>query len=199
MVEMNRITDETSIKVRLDLYGEGRSDIETGIGFFDHMLELLARHGFIDLEIHAEGDLEVDKHHTVEDAGIVLGQAFNKCLGDRAGITRFGDVLLPMDEVLVQAAVDLGGRAYYHGNIVADRAEINGFPIELVNEFFRSLASNGYFNLHFLVHKSGNAHHLLEACFKSFARSLDFALRPENRLDESPLSTKGQLGESGRH
>ncbi len=199
MAEITRKTKETEIFINLDLYGEGNSEISTGIGFFNHMLELWARHGFFDLEVNAVGDLDIDKHHTVEDIGIVLGQAIDKELGDRAGITRYGDVTLPMDEVLVQVAIDLGGRAYYHGNIVAGRDEVNGFPVELFHEFFRGLTNHGHFNLHYIVHKNGNTHHLLEACFKAFARSLDKALQPENRLENSPLTTKGQLEESGRH
>ncbi len=199
MIELNRKTGETDITLSLELYGKGEHEIETGIGFFDHMLELWSRHGFFDLKIKAEGDLSVDKHHTVEDVGIVLGQAINQELGDRAGIRRYGDVLLPMDEVLVHCAVDLGGRSYYHGEITTDRQEINGFPVELFHEFYRGLTNNGNFNLHFVIHKDGNAHHLLEACFKAWARAFDRALKPEERLEDSPLSTKGQLVEGGRH
>ncbi len=199
MVELSRKTGETEISLKLELYGQGEYQISTGIGFFDHMLELFCRHGFFDLELKAKGDLDVDKHHTVEDTGILLGEALNRALGDRAGITRYADITLPMDEVLVEAAVDLGGRSYYHGKIECQRQEINGFPVELVEEFFRALTANAGLNLHFVVLKKGNAHHLLEALFKAFARALDAALKPEERLKGSPLSTKGQLGESGRH
>ncbi len=199
MVKLERNTNETNIKLELDLFGEGEYDINTGIGFFDHMLELWCKHGFIDLKLKAEGDLEIDKHHTVEDIGILLGQAMNKQLGQRGGITRYGDFTLPMDEVLVQAVVDLGGRSYYKSNLESDRTEINGFPIELVDEFFRALTSNGCLNLHFVVIRNGNAHHLIEGVFKAFARATDQALRPDDRLEGRPLSTKGSLGESGRH
>ncbi|MFW5994190.1 MAG: imidazoleglycerol-phosphate dehydratase HisB [Halanaerobiaceae bacterium] len=199
MVKLERNTNETAIELELDLFGEGVYDINTGIGFFDHMLELWCKHGFIDLKLKADGDLEVDKHHTVEDIGILLGQALNKQLGQRGGITRFGDVTLPMDEVLVQAVVDLGGRSYYKSNIKSDRTEINGFPIELVDEFFRALTSNGCLNLHLVVIRNGNAHHLIEGVFKAFARAMDQALKPDDRLEGRPLSTKGSLGESGRH
>ncbi|SDL85389.1 imidazoleglycerol-phosphate dehydratase [Halarsenatibacter silvermanii] len=195
MKTFKRETSETDIEVKLDIYGEGNTRINTGIGFFDHMLELFGRHGFMDLEVKADGDLEVDYHHTVEDTGIVLGRALNECLGSRGGITRYGDVLLPMDDVLLQAAVDLGGRSYYQGNISADRKVVNGFPLELLDEFFCSVTDHGFFNLHLLVRRTGNAHHLAEACFKAAARALDSALKHEKRLDETPLSTKGQLEE----
>lgn len=199
MIKLERKTKETSIELELDLFGEGDYDINTGIGFFDHMLELWCRHGFIDLKLKADGDLEVDKHHTVEDIGILLGQAINKQLGQRGGITRFGDFTLPMDEVLIQAVVDLGGRSYYKSNIESNRTEINRFPIELIDEFFRALTSNGCFNLHLFVIRNGNAHHLIEGAFKAFSRAMDQALRPDDRLEGRPLSTKGSLGESGRH
>ncbi|MGM0419725.1 MAG: imidazoleglycerol-phosphate dehydratase HisB [Bacillota bacterium] len=199
MVEVERKTNETEIKLKLNLFGSGAYKINTGIGFFDHMLELWCRHGFIDLELKAEGDLEVDKHHTVEDIGILLGQAINKELGSRGGLARFGDVTLPMDEVLVQAVIDLGGRSFYQGNIETKRDNINGFPVELTEEFFRALTSNGAFNLHLNVIRSGNAHHLIEGCFKAFARAIDMALNQDTRLEGKPLSTKGSLGESGRH
>ncbi len=199
MVELSRKTAETDIKLKLALYGEGNYQITTGIGFFDHMLELFCRHGFFDLELKASGDLEVDKHHTVEDIGILLGQAIKKELGDKSGITRYADITLPMDEVLVQVALDLGGRSYYRGDIETQRQEVNGFPVELIEEFFSSLAANAEINLHFIILRKGNTHHLLEALFKAFARALDAALKPEERLAGNPLSTKGQLGESGRH
>ena len=199
MIELKRETTETKIYLKLDLYGEGNYDIKTGIGFFDHMLELWSRHGFFDLELKVEGDLEVDDHHTVEDTGIMLGKAINKELGNRAGIKRYADIILPMDETLLMTAVDLGGRSYYKSDFSFSRNEVGGFAVELVDEFFRSLVSHGKLNLHFSQIRGENTHHIAEGAFKAFARALDKATDAEKRLKDKPLSTKGQLQEGGRH
>lgn len=193
MVEIERKTKETEIRLKINLWGSGNTDIDTGIGFFNHMLELFAYHGFIDLALNVKGDLYVDEHHTVEDVGIVLGQAISKALGERKGIRRYGDVTLSMDETLVQVVLDLGGRPYYEDNLQFSREMVGDFPVELVEEFFRSLSNNAGMNLHILMHRGGNNHHLLEACFKAFGRALDQALTIEERLGDSPLSTKGSL------
>ena len=199
MIKMTRETSETQIELELEIYGSGNYDINTGIGFFDHMLELWAKHGFFDLKLRVEGDLEVDQHHTVEDTGILLGQAVSKVLGARVGIKRYGDIILPMDETLVMAAIDLGGRPYYDSDLVFTRTEVGGFPVELFDEFFRSFSNNGGFNIHFKKLKAGNTHHLLEACFKSAGKILDQAVKKEERLVNTPMSTKGRLQEGGRH
>src|SRR5690554_2105524 len=193
MVEIERKTRETEVRLKINLWGSGNTDIDTGIGFFNHMLELFAYHGFIDLALNVKGDLYVDEHHTVEDVGIVLGQAISKALGERKGIRRYGDVTLSMDETLVQVVLDLGGRPYYEDNLQFSREMVGDFPVELVEEFFRSLSNNAGMNLHILMHRGGNNHHLLEACFKALGRALDQALTIEDRLGDSPLSTKGSL------
>lgn len=193
MVEIERKTRETEVRLKINLWGSGNTDIDTGIGFFNHMLELFAYHGFIDLALNVKGDLYVDEHHTVEDVGIVLGQAISKALGERKGIRRYGDVTLPMDETLVQVVLDLGGRPYYQDNLEFSREMVGDLPVELVEEFFRSLSNNAGMNLHILMHRGGNNHHLLEACFKALGRALDQALTIEERLGDSPLSTKGSL------
>ncbi len=195
MVTIERNTAETEIKLSLNLQGEGKYNIDTGIGFFDHMLELWTRHGFFDLDLHVDGDLYVDGHHTVEDTGIVIGQAINKELGLKKGIKRYGDVILPMDECLVIVAVDLGGRSYYNSDLNFNRENVGNFPVELFDEFFIALTANANFNLHFKMLKGGNTHHMLEACFKGFARAFDKAVQAEPRLGKNPLSTKGRLSE----
>lgn len=199
MVEIERKTGETEINLKLNLSGTGKTHIDTGIGFFNHMLELLCFHGFIDLELVVRGDLKVDEHHTVEDTGIVLGQAIKKALGDKSGIRRYGNVTLPMDEVLVQVVLDLSGRPYYCDDLVFSRERVGEFPVELFAEFFRALAANSEMTLHFITLRNGNAHHLIEACFKAFGRALDQATRVDTRLQDKPLSTKGRLQEGGRH
>ncbi len=195
MAKIERKTAETNIELELNLQGQGKYDIDTGIGFFNHMLELWTGHGFFDVVLKVDGDLKVDEHHTVEDTGIVMGQAINKELGERKGIKRYGEVILPMDESLIIAAVDLGGRAYYNSNLAFSREKIGDFPAELFDEFFIALTANANFNLHFRMLQGGNNHHLMEASFKGFARALDNALKKEPRLGENPLSTKGKLGE----
>lgn len=199
MITLERKTRETEISLKLELAGEGKSKVATGIGFFDHMLELFAFHGFIDLELEVNGDLAVDEHHTVEDVGIVLGQALQQALGDRRGLKRYSNITLPMDESLIQVVIDLSGRPYYCDDFSFRRERVGEFPVELLGEFFRALVNNAGMTLHFLMLRNGNAHHLLEACFKGFGRALDQASLPEQRLREKPLSTKGSLSEGGRH
>ncbi len=199
MIKLKRETRETSIDLKLNLRGEGSYKIQTDVGFFDHMLELWAKHGFFDLEIKVAGDLKVGPHHTVEDTAIVLGQAIDRELKDRRGIKRYGDIILPMDECLIMSAVDLSGRSYYESNFDFSREKVGDFPVELLDEFFEKLTSHGRFVLHFHQFRGGNAHHLIEASFKSFARALDSAVCKEERLGDSTLSTKGKLGEGGRH
>lgn len=195
MVEIERKTKETEITLKLNLQGNGNIDIDTGIGFFNHMLELFAYHGFIDLTLNVKGDLYIDEHHTVEDVGIVLGQAISKAVGERKGIRRYGDITLPMDETLVQVVLDLGGRAYYQDDLEFTREMVGDLPVELISEFFQALTNNSRMNLHILMLRSGNNHHLLEACFKAFGRALDQALLIDKRLGNNPLSTKGSLKE----
>ncbi len=199
MINIERKTAETEINLELNLYGEGKYELDTGIGFFNHMLELMAKHGFMDLKLSVNGDLDVDEHHTVEDTGIVIGQAIKRELGDCKGISRYGNLLLPMDESLIMVAIDLSGRPYYEDDLVFTRTEVGEFHVELMEEFFRSLTNNAEFNLHFKMLNGGNNHHLIEACFKGFGRALDQAIRPDNRLKGKALSTKGSLNEEGRH
>lgn len=192
-IRLERITEETEVRLALNLNGSGKVDIDTGIGFFNHMLELFAFHGFIDLEIDVAGDLYVDEHHTVEDVGIVLGQAIAKAIGKKRGLRRYGDITLPMDEVLVQAVLDLGGRPYYQDDLEFHREMVGDFSVELLSEFFRALTNNCGMNLHIRMLRAGNAHHLIEACFKAAGRAFDQALTLEERLGNKPLSTKGTL------
>lgn len=190
---LTRRTSETTITVRLNLDGTGQVTTATGIGFFDHMLTALGRHAMFDLEIAAEGDLHVDDHHTVEDVGIVLGQLILKALGDKRGITRYGQALVPMDEALVEAAVDLSGRAALGWQVSFSADKIGTFDTQLAEEFFRALSANGLFNLH-LVQKAGrNDHHIAEACFKAVARSLRMAVGLDPRAGGAIPSTKGSL------
>jgi len=190
-VTIERKTRETKIKVSLDIDGSGVSIIQTGIGFFDHMLELFSKHSFIDLEIDAVGDIEVDFHHTVEDMGITLGEAINKALGDKKGINRFGTAYVPMDESLARAVVDLSGRGYlaykYYVNIF-----IGKFDTGLIKEFFRALAENAKMNIHIEVLYGDNIHHQIEAIFKAFAKGLCQAVSFNERVKGLP-STKGKL------
>lgn len=187
-----RKTKETDIELTLNLDGTGKSDIDTGIGFFDHMLDAFARHGFFDLELKVCGDLNVDGHHTVEDTGIVLGQAIAKAAGDKEGISRYGSCVLPMDESLVICAVDLCGRAYYSGDISFSSERIGDFETELFNEFFLAVANQAAMNLHLKMLSGTNSHHLAEASFKAFAKALSYAVAKDPRV-RGVLSTKGSL------
>ena len=188
-----RTTAETDITLSLDLDGTGASHIATGVGFFDHMLTAFAKHGGFDLEVEARGDLHIDSHHTVEDVGIVLGSALRQALGDKRGITRFGQCLLPMDEALAEAAVDISGRAYLAWNVAFDRPMLGTMDTQLVEEFFRALAGNALITLHVTQRAGTNAHHVAEACFKAAARALRMAVALDHRSDGAIPSTKGAL------
>lgn len=191
--EVRRTTKETDLRVKVSLDGTGNATVRTGIGFFDHMLEALARHALIDLEIEGKGDLHVDGHHTVEDAGIALGQALALALGDRAGISRYGDATVPLDESLVRAVVDLSGRPFlsYHVD-VAKWQMIGDYDVFLTPEFFRALITHGGITAHVDLIRGENPHHIVEATFKAFARALGAALRLDPRVTGVP-STKGAL------
>ena len=194
VAELIRETKETSIRMRLNLDGEGKNQSETGVGFFDHMLELLTHHAGIDLELDAEGDLNVDDHHLVEDVGIVLGQALRRALGDKTGIRRFGSILLPMDEVLVAVALDLGGRSAFVCNYAPCRSRVGQLSTEMVPHFFSSLASEARCNLHFrFLYPGKNEHHRVEAMFKGFAHALRTAVRIDGKRSSRIPSTKGTL------
>jgi imidazoleglycerol-phosphate dehydratase len=191
--KVQRTTTETQIELEVCLDGAGKRSIATPVPFFNHMLEAVARHGLYDLDVKAKGDVEVDPHHLVEDVGIVLGQAFREALGDRSGITRYGHALVPMDETLVQAAVDFSGRAAFV--YLADQVKgktIGTFDAELAREFFGGFAASALINLHLEVRYGENAHHIVEALFKAFARATSMAVRPDPRVVGVP-STKGTL------
>ena len=187
-----RKTKETDIQVTLNLDGSGISHIETCIGFFDHMLEGFSKHGFFDLHMECDGDLQVDSHHTIEDCGIVLGDAIKKALGDKSGIKRFGSCILPMDETLVLCAVDLSGRPYlvFDGEFTTER--LGTLDTEMIREFFYAVSYSAGMNLHIKVLSPGNNHHMAEAMFKAFARALDEAVSHDPRV-KGILSTKGSL------
>ncbi len=191
---ITRNTDETQIALTLCLDGTGSRAIETPLPFLSHMLEAFARHGVYDVELKAAGDLEIDAHHTVEDIGLVLGDAFQKALGDRAGIVRYGSATLPMDEVMVTVAVDFCGRPAFVWNVTGlDGKWIGEFDCELAKEFFAAFATRAQCNLHVLLHYGGNAHHTIECIFKAFARATDAASRIDPRLGGAVPSTKGTL------
>lgn len=189
---VTRKTKETDIQVIFNIDGTGKGDISTGIGFFDHMLEGFTRHGFFDLKCKVEGDLYVDGHHTVEDTGIVLGQAIKEALDDKRGIKRFGQFLLPMDDVLVLCAIDLSGRPYYQSNVSFTTPSIGGLDTELIREFFYAVSCSAGMNLHFQLLAGENNHHIAEAMFKGFAKALDEATTKDPRITDV-LSTKGSL------
>ena len=191
--EITRETKETKIRLALSLDGTGKCVARTGVGFFDHMLDLLARHALLDLTIHADGDLDVDAHHTVEDVGIVLGQAIEKAVGDKRGIFRYGWAIVPMDESLAQVAVDLSGRPAFVFNAPFRGAMIGAFPAELVEEFFKSVATNAKVNLHVNVPYGTNNHHIAEAIFKATAKALRQAVSIDPRAGDQVPSTKGSL------
>lgn len=190
---ITRKTAETDITVTVDLDGTGQYDTATGVGFFDHMLDQLARHGLIDMTVRAVGDLHIDDHHTVEDVGIALGQALARAMGDKRGIRRYGSCLLPMDDALVRAALDLSGRPYLVWAVDFPTAKIGTFDTELVREFFQALASHGGITLHVERLAGINSHHIAEAAFKAVARALRDALEPDPRKGDAIPSTKGSL------
>ena len=190
---LSRKTNETKIDLKVDLDGTGRSSAKTGVGFFDHMLDLLSRHSLIDLDVKAEGDLHVDQHHTVEDVGIVLGQALEKALGDKRGIHRYGSATVPMDESLATVTVDLSGRPAFVFNVKFTGGAIGTFPAELVEEFLKALASSARMNLHVNVPYGTNNHHIAEAVFKGLARALRQAVEIDPRRADDVPSTKGSL------
>lgn len=192
VADIKRTTRETDIAVRLNLDGTGKSEIETGIGFFNHMLEGFSRHGFFDLICKVRGDLEVDGHHTVEDTGIVLGQAIAKALGDKKGICRYGSFTLPMDDALVLCAVDLCGRPYLNFDCAFSVDRVGSFDTELVREFFYAVSYSAGMNLHLKILDGSNTHHIIEAMFKAFAKALDQAVGLDPRVTDV-LSTKGSL------
>lgn len=190
--QCERCTRETEILVRLELDGTGKYEINTGIGFFDHMLEGFARHGFFDLTVKVKGDIHVDAHHTVEDTGIVLGQAFLKALGDKEGIARFGYFILPMDDALVLASLDLSGRTYFVFDAELPAEKLGTMETETVREFFMGFASGMGMNLHIRQLAGTNTHHIVEAMFKAVAKAMDMAVKTDDRI-EGVLSTKGTL------
>jgi len=190
---IHRKTNETDIRLRLNLDGRGKSKIFTGIRFFDHMLDLVARHGAFDLEISAKGDLDVDQHHTVEDVGIALGEAVTKALGSKRGILRAGYFLMPMDETLAAAAVDLGGRPYCVVNAKISAQRVGDFQTELTEDFFQGFAQSARANVHLRALYGRSSHHQVEAMFKVFARALRFAVSRDKRLARVLPSTKGLL------
>jgi len=190
--EIQRTTGETDIRVRIGLDGSGTCDAATGVGFFDHMLTLLARHALVDLEVRASGDLETGSHHTVEDTGITIGQALDAALGDRAGITRYGSALVPMDECLVQAAVDVSGRPFLAFDAPLPFGTVGGFETDLLEEFLRGLVNHARLTLHVRLLAGANPHHVIECCFKAVARALREAVAPDPRATGVP-STKGSL------
>ena len=191
--EIARKTGETDIRLKLDLDGQGKADIDTGVGFLDHMLELFARHGRFDLSVTCRGDTRVDDHHSTEDIGIALGQVFDQALGDRKGITRYGQMLLPMDESLILTAVDCSGRGMLVYDLQIPTEKVGTFDTELTEEFFRALASNARCALHIRQLAGTNSHHIIEGAFKSAARSLRQAVRPDPDCAGEIPSTKGVL------
>ncbi len=189
---ITRNTKETSISMTLNLDGSGQADIATGIGFFDHMLNNFARHGLFDLTLQVTGDLEVDTHHTIEDVGIVLGNAIREAAGDKKGIRRYGSRLLPMDEALLLCALDLCGRPYLVWEVTLDREFVGDLETEMVKEFFYAVSYGAQMNLHIRQISGTNNHHIIEAAFKAFAKALDEATQPDPRIT-GVLSTKGAL------
>ncbi len=191
--EVSRKTKETQLRVRVDLDGSGQAEVGTGIGFFDHMLEALARHGLLDLEVECRGDLHVDGHHTVEDTGIVLGQALAQALGDRAGIRRYADATVPLDEALVRVVLDVSGRPFLSYHVDIPKWQMLGdYDVLLTPEFFRALVLNAGLTVHIDLIRGDNPHHIVEATFKAFARALDMATSRDGRITGVP-STKGML------
>ncbi|NBC48142.1 MAG: imidazoleglycerol-phosphate dehydratase HisB [Gammaproteobacteria bacterium] len=193
VAEIERNTLETQILVRLDLDGTGRSRLETGVPFLEHMLDQIARHGLIDLEVQATGDLQIDAHHTVEDVGITLGQALTAALGDKAGIRRYGHAYVPLDEALSRVVIDLSGRPMLTYQVAFTRAWIGGFDVDLLREFFQGLVNHAAMTLHLDNLRGLNAHHQAETLFKAFGRALRMAVEPDPRMAGITPSTKGSL------
>jgi imidazoleglycerol-phosphate dehydratase len=189
---VERVTKETRIRLSLAVDGTGDAKICTSVPFLDHMLNLFTRHGLFDLQVEAQGDIDIDFHHTVEDIGIVLGEALKKSLGDKEGIRRYGHATVPMDETLASVSVDLSGRPYLCYNVQLPKVKIGELDVELVREFFQAFTNSAGLNLHVNLAYGDNVHHIIEACFKAFARALDGATRPDSRI-AGVLSTKGQL------
>ena len=190
---ITRETSETAVEVTLDLDGTGRADIATDVGFFDHMLEQVAKHAMVDLRVRTRGDTHIDDHHTVEDTGIALGQALRQAVGDKAGIRRYGECSLPMDDTLVRAALDLSGRPWLGWGVEMTAPQIARFDTELVREFFQALSTHGAITLHVDLVRGVNSHHIAEATFKAVARALRMAVEPDPRAGGRVPSTKGTL------
>lgn len=190
--EVKRVTKETDIYMSLKLDGEGKSCVDTGIGFFNHMLEGFSKHGFFDLDVKINGDLDVDGHHTVEDAGIVLGSAIKEAVGDKKGIKRYGYFILPMDDALALCAIDLCGRPYLQFECAFPNDMVGGFDTSLVREFFYAVSYSAAMNIHIKMLSGENSHHMIEAIFKAFAKALDMAVSKDERIKDV-LSTKGSL------
>ena len=190
--EIKRTTAETNVQLKLNLDGSGSNKIVTGVGFLDHMLVLLARHGFVDLELLAQGDLEVDSHHTVEDCGLALGQALKQALGDKTGIHRYGEALIPMDETLVQVALEFSGRPFLVFHAEIPKLKLGNFDTEMAEEFFRAVAMESGLTLHINVLYGSNVHHMIEGMFKAFARALAQAVALDSRV-HGVMSSKGTL------
>ena len=192
IAEIHRKTKETDVRVVLNLDGDGQSQVSTGLPFLDHMLDLFARHGLFDLEVACKGDLEIDDHHSVEDIAITLGQALTQALGDKAGIARYGEAVVPMDEALCRSVIDLSGRSYLVYEVRTRRQKIGNFSVELAEHFWRSLAETARFNLHIDCLRGRNTHHILEGTFKATTRALRQAVKRDSRIT-GVLSTKGAL------
>lgn len=192
IAEVSRVTKETDIYLKINLDGTGKANIDTGVGFFDHMLEGFAKHGLFDVELKVKGDLKVDCHHTIEDTGIVLGEAIKKAVGNKEGIKRYGSFLLPMDETLVMCGVDLSGRPYYVSDFKYSNDKTGDMDNCMVDEFFYAVSYSAMMNLHFVQLRGSNDHHITEAAFKAFAKSLDMAVTVDDRI-KGVLSTKGTI------
>ncbi|HEU4340792.1 MAG TPA: imidazoleglycerol-phosphate dehydratase HisB [Candidatus Binatia bacterium] len=190
--QLERKTKETEIRVALNVDGSGQAKVDTGMPFFNHMLDIFTRHGLFDIEIQAKGDIEVDYHHTVEDVGLALGQTFKEALGDKHGIRRFGEASCPLDETLAKVVVDLSGRPYLSYNVKIRPGRVGSFDTDLPHEFFQAFANQLGMNLHIDVIRGENPHHIIEACFKAFARAMDAATSVDERI-KGVLSTKGSL------
>jgi imidazoleglycerol-phosphate dehydratase len=191
--DIHRTTLETQVRVKLDLEGTGKSQLATGVGFFDHMLDQIARHGLIDLQVDARGDLHIDAHHTVEDVGISLGQALAKAIGDKKGLTRYGNAYVPLDEALSRVVIDLSGRPGLSFNVDFTRAMIGEFDVDLIREFFQAVVNHAGMTLHIDNLRGNNAHHQAETIFKAFARALRMAITVDPRTADVVPSTKGSL------